>query len=90
MEIKDKAVAKRYDVSPAFISMLKSGDKFTENRELAKAVSALTGKKAINYIPKRLQDAFSSIDPSLNDKFMWEIVLVVKHPELSRKVKRGA
>lgn len=69
-------IAAKYNVSPAFISMMKRGDKFTEKRELAKAVSALTGKRAILYIPARLRPAFSAIDPSLDSKFKWETVLL--------------
>lgn len=88
MEIKQRYIATKYKVSPAFISMMKSGEKFTENRELAKAVSALTGRRAIMYIPERLRPAFLAVDHSLDNRFRWETVLIEINSELGKRASR--
>jgi hypothetical protein len=66
MKYKIVQVAQSVNVSPAYISQLKNGLRYTTNPDLAVEISKLTGKAPIEHISPRVREAYKKAYPYLN------------------------
>lgn len=64
---EQKKIAKKLKMSEVFISRVKNGSRYTENEDLAFALSRITGKPAIDFIAPRLQKMYLRANPRLKN-----------------------
>jgi ABC-type oligopeptide transport system ATPase subunit len=67
--MKQKDIAKQFNVTVGLISHIKSLRRFTQDRYLAMEISRLSGKPAIEHIPENLRDVYLRAYPELSRKF---------------------
>jgi hypothetical protein len=66
--ILQKDLAKQFGITEGLISHLKNSKRFTTNRYLAMEISRLSGKAAIEHIPKEVREAYLRAYPELGRK----------------------
>ena len=58
-------IAKHHGKSQAFISLVKNGDRFTTDINLALQLSEITGKPPLEFVPEHHRDTFIKAYPEI-------------------------